>query len=67
MTPDNPELLFWSGLALGHEGQVELGVALVNRAIEANPGWRDLLGRLDHEIAPGAAEIRKALTLDASS
>jgi uncharacterized Ntn-hydrolase superfamily protein len=67
LAPDNPELLFWSGLALGHQGQVELGVMLVQKAIEANPGWRDLLGRLTHEIAPGAAEIREALTLDASS
>lgn len=67
LAPDNPELLFWSGLALAHQGQVELGVTLVNQAIGVNPAWRDLLGRLSHEIAPGAAEIRKALTLNASS
>jgi uncharacterized Ntn-hydrolase superfamily protein len=67
LAPDNPELQFWSGLALAHQGQVELGVALVKRAIDVNPGWRDLLGRLSHEIAPGAAKIREALTLDASS
>ena len=65
--PESPELLFWSGLALAHQGEVDLGVALVRRAIDAHEGWRDLLGRLSHEIAPGAAEIRRALTLDASS
>jgi uncharacterized Ntn-hydrolase superfamily protein len=67
LAPDNAELLFWAGLALAHEGEVPAGVELVQRAIEANPGWRDLLGRLSQEIAPGAAKIREALTLDASS
>jgi uncharacterized Ntn-hydrolase superfamily protein len=67
LAPDNAELLFWAGLALAHQGQTAAGVELVQRAIETNPGWRDLLGRLSHEIAPGAAKIREALTLDASS
>jgi uncharacterized Ntn-hydrolase superfamily protein len=67
LAPDNAELLFWAGLALAHQGEVPAGVELVQRAIETNPGWRDLLGRLSQEIAPGAAKIREALTLDASS
>ena len=67
LAPDNTEFLFWGGLSLAQQGQVELGVMLVKGAIEIHPGWRDLLGRLSHEIAPGAAEIRQALTLDASS
>jgi uncharacterized Ntn-hydrolase superfamily protein len=67
MDPDNPEFLFWGGLSLAHQGQHDLGLALVRRAIEINPGWRDLLGRLSQEIAPSAAEIRAALTIDASS
>jgi uncharacterized Ntn-hydrolase superfamily protein len=67
LAPDNAELLFWAGLALAHQGEVSGGVELVQRAIETNPGWRDLLGRLSQEIAPGAAKIREALTLDASS
>ena len=65
LAPDNPELLFWAGLALAHQGQVELGVGLVERSIELHPGWRDLLRRLDHEIAPGAEAMRRALRLDA--
>jgi uncharacterized Ntn-hydrolase superfamily protein len=67
LAPDSAELMFWAGLALAHQGQVDAGVELVRRAIEIHPGWRELVGRLSHEIAPGAAEIRKALTLDASS
>ncbi len=67
LAPDNTEFLFWGGLSLAQQGQVELGVTLVKSAIEIHPGWRDLLGRLSHEIAPGAAEIRETLTLDASS
>src|SRR5919201_567547 len=61
LAPDNPELLFWAGLALAHQGQVELGAGLVERSIELHPGWRDLLQRLDHEIAPGAEAMRRAL------
>ncbi len=67
LAPENTEFLFWGGLSLAQQGQVELGAMLVNSAIELHPGWRDLLGRLSHEIAPGAAKIREALTLDASS
>jgi hypothetical protein len=33
----------------------------VRRAIELQPGWRDLLGRLEPEIAPSAAAVRDAL------
>jgi tetratricopeptide (TPR) repeat protein len=67
LAPDNAELMFWAGLALAHQGQVEEGVALVRRAIELHSGWADLLGRLSQEIAPGAGVVREALTLDHSS
>jgi uncharacterized Ntn-hydrolase superfamily protein len=66
LAPDNPELLFWGGLALAHQGDLDLGVALVRRAIELHPGWCDLLGRLSQEIAPGADAVREVLTLDPS-
>jgi uncharacterized Ntn-hydrolase superfamily protein len=64
LAPDNPELLFWGGLALVHQGQAELGLALVRRAIESHPGWRELLGRLGTEIAPGADAARAALGVE---
>jgi uncharacterized Ntn-hydrolase superfamily protein len=63
LAPDNPELLFWAGLALAHQGNLDLGVALVRQAIGIHPGWRELLGRLEHEIAPGAEAVRRALGL----
>ena len=37
LAPDNPELQFWSGLALAHQGQVELGVALVKSGHRCQP------------------------------
>jgi hypothetical protein len=33
----------------------------VRAAIRLQPGWRELLGRLEPEIAPGAAAVRDAL------
>jgi uncharacterized Ntn-hydrolase superfamily protein len=67
LAPDNDELTFWAGLALAHQGQTDLGVALVQRAIEIHPGWRDLLARLGPEIAPGAEVVREALGVDATA
>jgi uncharacterized Ntn-hydrolase superfamily protein len=61
LAPDNPELLFWGGLAIADQGDVHEGVGLVERAMEANSGWRELLARLDSEIAPGAECVRAAL------
>jgi uncharacterized Ntn-hydrolase superfamily protein len=65
LAPDNDELTFWAGLALAHQGQTDVGVALVQRAIDIHAGWRDLLARLSAEIAPGAEAVREALGVDA--
>ncbi|HEY7150724.1 MAG TPA: DUF1028 domain-containing protein [Solirubrobacterales bacterium] len=64
LSPDNPELLFWGGVGVAQTGNVELGAQLVGRAIELNPGWRELLVRLEPEIAPGAEPVRKALGIE---
>jgi uncharacterized Ntn-hydrolase superfamily protein len=61
LAPDNPELLFWSGLAIAHQGDLDLALALVRRAIELHAGWRELLARLSTELAPGAEPVRAAL------
>ena len=61
LAPDNDELLFWAGLAAAQAGDLPTGVERVRRAIAVQPGWRDLLGRLSPEIAPGAAEVLEAL------
>ncbi len=64
LSPDNPELLFWGGMGLAHQGNVELAVQLVRRAIEINQGWQELLARLEPEIAPGAGRVREALGVE---
>lgn len=61
LAPDNHELLFWAGIAAGHSGDVPTALQRVRRAIELQPGWRELLDRLEPDIAPGAAVVREAL------
>ena len=62
--PESDELLFWSGLALAHNGDVEAGAAVVARAAGVHGGWRDLLARLSPEFAPAGADVRRALGWD---
>jgi uncharacterized Ntn-hydrolase superfamily protein len=61
--PDNEELLFWSGLSLVRMGDEEEGLARLRRVIAANPGWEDLLLRIDH-IAPGVDKVRRRLGIE---
>lgn len=61
LAPDNHELLFWAGLAEFDHGDRAAGLAQVRRAIALQPGWRDLLSRLEPDIAPAAARVRAAL------
>jgi uncharacterized Ntn-hydrolase superfamily protein len=61
LAPANDELLFWAGLALAQGGDVDGGAERVRSAIEMHGGWRDLLARLDPDIAPGAPVVRDAL------
>jgi uncharacterized Ntn-hydrolase superfamily protein len=61
LAPDNHELLFWSGLAAAQGGDMDTALQRVRRAIELQPGWRDMFGRLETEIAPSAAAVRAAL------
>jgi uncharacterized Ntn-hydrolase superfamily protein len=61
LAPNSDELLFWAGLSLAQGGEVEEGAAAVQRAIDAHHGWRDLLLRLDEEIAPSVESVRRAL------
>jgi uncharacterized Ntn-hydrolase superfamily protein len=59
--PENHELLFWSGLAAAGAGDMPAAVEQVRAAIRMQPGWYELLGRLEPEIAPTAAAVRAAL------
>jgi uncharacterized Ntn-hydrolase superfamily protein len=61
LAPASDELLFWAGLALAQGGDVEAGTERVRSAIDMHHGWRDLLARLNAEIAPSAPTIRQAL------
>ncbi|MCU0313762.1 MAG: DUF1028 domain-containing protein [Solirubrobacteraceae bacterium] len=61
LAPANHELLFWAGLAAAQAGDLPAAVERVRRAIALQPGWADLLGRLEPEVAPGAAAVRAAL------
>jgi uncharacterized Ntn-hydrolase superfamily protein len=61
LAPDNHELIFWAGLAEFDHGDRDAGLAQVRRAIALQPGWRELLGRLEPEVAPAAARVLEAL------
>jgi uncharacterized Ntn-hydrolase superfamily protein len=61
LAPGNHELLFWAGLAAAQAGDLPTALERVREAITLQPGWRELLGRLDAEIAPGAPAVREAL------
>jgi uncharacterized Ntn-hydrolase superfamily protein len=61
LAPTNHELLFWSGLAAAMAGDMPTAVAQVRAAIEMQPGWYDMLGRLEPDIAPSAEAVRAAL------
>ena len=64
LAPDSDELLFWAGLALAQQGDLEGALERLRRATDIHPGWRELLARLDPEIAPGAEPAREALGID---
>lgn len=61
LAPDHHELLFWAGLAAAQSGDLDTALARVRRAIELEPGWLELLHRLEPDIAPSAAAVRAAL------
>jgi uncharacterized Ntn-hydrolase superfamily protein len=61
LAPDNHELLFWAGLAEFEHGDRDAGLEQVRRAIAMQPGWRELLGRLEPDVAPAAARVLDAL------
>ncbi len=59
--PDKIELTFWAGLGIAAGGDLDGGVERVRAALDADDGWRDLLARLDPEIAPAVDLVREAL------
>ena len=61
LAPESDELLFWSGLALAHTGDLDTGTDAVRRAIEKHSGWGVLLDRLSPTFAPAGEDVRRAL------
>jgi uncharacterized Ntn-hydrolase superfamily protein len=61
LAPDSHELIFWSGLAAAQGGDMPTALERVRRAIAMQPGWAELLDRLEPDIAPSAAAVRTAL------
>ena len=61
LAPGNHELIFWAGMAAAEGGDIETALARVRTAIEIQPGWAELLERLQPEIAPAASTVRAAL------
>ena len=59
--PDNLELAFWAGLGIAASGDAEAGAERVAAVIAADGRWRELLGRLAPDIAPGASVVRDRL------
>jgi uncharacterized Ntn-hydrolase superfamily protein len=61
VAPESDELLFWSGLAAAQGGDMARALEHVRAAAALNPGWLELLRRLEPDIAPGARAVRAAL------
>ena len=57
LQPDNPEFMFWAALGMAQGGQMDDALAMMRRAIELQPGWAELVRRLDPAIAPGAPVV----------
>jgi uncharacterized Ntn-hydrolase superfamily protein len=61
LAPESDELRFWAGLGAAQVGDMETALADVRAAIEAHPGWLELLRRLTPEFSPSAPTVLAAL------
>ncbi|HET6510403.1 MAG TPA: DUF1028 domain-containing protein [Baekduia sp.] len=61
LAPGNHELLFWAGLAEFDHGDRATGLQQLRTAIAMQPGWRELMARLEPDVAPAAARALAAL------
>ena len=60
LAPDHPQLLLWMGVGLA-QSNLDLGVTLVERALELQPSLGDFLDRLPEEWTPAAPAVRERL------
>ena len=63
LAPDNPQLLLWIGLGAA-DGNLEVGVNLVARALELQPALTIFLDRIPATLMPSAPAVRAKLAGD---
>jgi uncharacterized Ntn-hydrolase superfamily protein len=61
IVPENDELIFWRGAMLHQAGRAEEALVDIRRAVEMNPRWLTLLGRIQDEHLSGAKAILEKL------
>ena len=61
LAPDHPQLLLWMGLGVA-DGNLDMGTALVQRALELQPSLRGFLERVPAAMMPAAPAVRARLT-----
>ena len=60
LSDENPQLLLWLGLGAA-DGDLEVGLKLVRRALELQPTLADFLTRLTNDVAPSASAVQAGL------
>lgn len=60
LAPDHAQLLLWMGLGVA-QGNLELGVTLVQRALELQPSLGDFLDRIPGAMLPAVPAVRDRL------
>ena len=60
LSDENPQLLLWLGLGAA-DGDLEVGLNLVRRALELQPTLADFLTRLTNDVAPSASAVQEGL------
>jgi uncharacterized Ntn-hydrolase superfamily protein len=66
LAPDNAQLLLWMGLGAA-DGNLEVGVSLVRRALELQPSLGGFLERIPATFMSAVPAVRAGLTEDAPS
>jgi uncharacterized Ntn-hydrolase superfamily protein len=61
LVPESDELQFWAGMGAAQVGDMDSALVHVKAAIEAEPGWRELLPRLTPDVAPAAQSVWEQL------
>jgi uncharacterized Ntn-hydrolase superfamily protein len=60
LAPDNPQLLLWMGLGAA-DGNLEVGLSLLRRALELQPSLADVVERLPATFMPGVPAVQAKL------